>query len=88
VNSFGKDLARTIRNAFRSAGWGAEMIMGSGFEAGIFVGLSPTISAELKAAIEKATPRLTVTHFPHTGAGEFVDGSDQGVFLAVGTNPA
>ena len=85
VNSFGKDLARTLRNAFRAGGWDATMTMGSGFEAGIFVGWSPSGSAEIKSAVEKTTG-LTVANYPSDGA--LPDDTDMGVFLAVGTNPA
>ena len=84
-NHYGKDLARTIADAFEAAGWDVHYSSGSGFEEGLFVGRSPTLGPLLKTAIEKATSFKAIYEPPDKGWPE--DGPLIPVYVAIGTNP-
>ena len=84
-NAQGRDLARTLTEAFEAAGWDTLLSVTGDFEEGLFVGRSPTVAPKLKAAIERVTP-LKVIYMGHDKIG----GEDQPghpVFMGVGTNP-
>ena len=84
-NACGKALAQALAYAFENAGWDVDFLTGSGFEEGIFVGRSPTVSPLLKDAIERATT-LQVICLPPLSALDR-DGPDHSVFVAVGIKP-
>jgi hypothetical protein len=85
-NPYGKELARTIADAFEGAGWDVHYSTGSGFEEGLFVGRSPIVGPLLKAAIERATPLTVIYEEPTKAWGP--DTPTSPVYVAVGTNPA
>jgi hypothetical protein len=86
LNAYGKDLAQSIADAFEAAGWDVPYSMGSGFEDGLFVGRSPTVSPAMKAAIERSTSLKAIYMPPTKDWGP--DNLYSSVFVAVGTNPA
>jgi hypothetical protein len=84
INRYGKELARSIADAFDAAsGWDVHFSMGGGFEDGIFVGRAPLASIALKEAIETATP-LKAEIMSNKDDPE---GTAFGLFVAVGVNP-
>ena len=82
----GRDLARTIADAFEAAGWeDTHYSTGSGFEEGLKVGRSPTLGPLIKAAIERTTALKPIYEPPNKGWP--ADSPMISMYVGVGTNP-
>jgi hypothetical protein len=84
-NFQGKELARTIADAFEAAGWDTHYSTGSGFEEGLKVGRSPTVGVQIKELFERATTLKPIFEPPTKDWP--ADNSHVGIYVAVGTNP-
>lgn len=85
-NFQGRELARTIADAFEAAGWEeTHYSTGSGFEEGLKVGRSPTLGPLIKGAIERTTALKPIYEPPNKGWP--ADSPMVSIYVGVGINP-
>ena len=83
ANQLGKNLARSIADAFENAGWrDVHFSEGGGLEIGISTGRGDGLALKLKDAIEESTRFKNVRSFGPTEPDE-----KSGLFVGVGINP-
>jgi hypothetical protein len=80
-NPFGKELAASIADIFRRAGWDVKLSTGAGFETGIVVGWNLLIANQIIHAFESATPLR-----PHLTDNAKEDATSDLVIIGVGIN--